>query len=80
MLDEMEIPTLADVEGAARRISGQVHRTPVLTSNTFDDMAGATLHFKAENLQKGGAFKARGAANALSALSPIALARGVATV
>jgi len=53
--------------------------TPVLTSNTLDALAGARLHFKCENLQKGGAFKARGATNAVFALSETQARRGVAT-
>ncbi len=56
--------TLRDVLAAADRIGPYVHRTPVLTSNTFDLEIGAALYFKCENLQKVGAFKARGAINA----------------
>ena len=54
-----------DVVDAARRIRPYVHRTPVFTSSTFDDEIGARVFFKAENLQKVGAFKARGATNAV---------------
>ena len=57
------------IEDARERITGKVSVTPVLTSNTLDALAGARLHFKCENLQKGGAFKARGATNAVFALS-----------
>ncbi len=55
----------ADVEAAAARIAPYVHRTPVFTSSTLDDQLGASIFFKAENLQKIGAFKARGATNAV---------------
>jgi threonine dehydratase len=72
-------PTLADVEAAARRIEGRVHRTPVLTCATLDEIAGATLFFKCENLQKVGAFKIRGATNTVFQLDAGELARGVAT-
>ncbi|MFC6792439.1 threo-3-hydroxy-L-aspartate ammonia-lyase [Methylobacterium komagatae] len=70
-------PVFADVETAARRIAGVAHRTPVLTSRTADAMAGARLFFKAENLQRGGAFKFRGAYNAISALPDEVRRRGV---
>src|SRR5579862_3925013 len=64
---------------ARARIAGKVHVTPVLTSQALDELAGAQLYFKCENLQKGGAFKARGASNAVFALSDEAARRGVAT-
>ena len=57
-----------DVVEAARRIAGHVHRTPVLTSKTIDAMLGAEIHFKCENLQRSGAFKIRGATNAVRSL------------
>ena len=57
--------TFSDIEAAAERIGPHVHRTPVLTSSTLDRMLGATAFVKAENLQKIGAFKARGATNAV---------------
>lgn len=72
-----DLPTFADVAEAARRLEGVAHRTPVLTSRTADAMAGAHLFFKAENLQRGGAFKFRGAYNAISALPEAVRARGV---
>ncbi|MGH1590815.1 threo-3-hydroxy-L-aspartate ammonia-lyase [Methylobacterium phyllosphaerae] len=72
-------PTYADVARAAERIAGVAHRTPVLTSHTADAMTGAKLFFKAENLQRAGAFKFRGAYNAISALPESARARGVIT-
>jgi threo-3-hydroxy-L-aspartate ammonia-lyase len=67
----------ADVEAAARRLAGQAHRTPVLTSHTADRELGASIHFKCENFQRMGAFKFRGAFNALSRLSHDERARGV---
>ncbi|SFU32464.1 threonine dehydratase [Methylobacterium sp. 174MFSha1.1] len=69
--------TFADVEAAAGRIAGIAHRTPVLTSRTADARTGATLFFKAEPLQRAGAFKFRGACNAIAALSPEQRRRGV---
>ncbi|MDE0036387.1 MAG: pyridoxal-phosphate dependent enzyme [Gammaproteobacteria bacterium] len=58
-----------DVVAAARRIAGHVHRTPVLTSRTIDALLGAEVHFKCENLQRSGAFKIRGATNAVRSLA-----------
>jgi threo-3-hydroxy-L-aspartate ammonia-lyase len=66
-----------DVEAAARRLAGHAHRTPVLTSHTADAELGASLFFKCENFQRMGAFKFRGAFNALSRLEGPARARGV---
>ncbi|KQW93749.1 serine dehydratase [Massilia sp. Root418] len=60
------LPTYEDVAAAARRIEGHAHRTPVLRSRTADEELGAQVFFKAENLQRMGAFKFRGAFNALS--------------
>lgn len=71
--------TIQDVEAAARRIQGVVHRTPVLTCGAIDALAGARISFKCENFQKVGAFKMRGAANAVLALSTAEARRGVAT-
>lgn len=73
----LRIPTFADVRTAQSRIAGQAHRTPVLTSRTADQRTGASLFFKAENLQRGGAFKFRGAYNAIAALDADARSRGV---
>src|SRR5437867_2927526 len=75
----MELPTYADVESAARQIAGAAHRTPVATSHTVNARTGAEVFFKCENLQRGGAFKFRGAYNALSRLSPDERRRGVVT-
>ena len=74
-----DAPTLDDVREAATRIAPWVHRTPVMTSRTLDQRAGATLLFKCENLQRVGAFKARGASNAVLSLNGDARARGVVT-
>jgi threonine dehydratase len=60
--------TLADVQSAAERIAGVAHRTPVMTSRTLDALAGRSVFLKCENLQRGGAFKFRGAYNAISRL------------
>ncbi|HWZ85786.1 MAG TPA: pyridoxal-phosphate dependent enzyme [Thermoanaerobaculia bacterium] len=59
--------TWQDIEDAKRRLAGVAHRTPVLHSRQFDDESGATVYFKAENLQRGGAFKFRGAYNKIKA-------------
>jgi threonine dehydratase len=72
--------SLDDVRAAAVRIAGAAHRTPVLTSRALDAATGATVFLKAENLQRVGAFKFRGAYNAVAALTGEERARGVATV
>jgi threonine dehydratase len=72
-------PTFAEVEAARERLRPFVHRTPVLTCQTLDRLSGAKLFFKAENFQKTGAFKYRGATNAVRCLSEAEAARGVAT-
>ncbi len=71
--------TIADVRRAARRISPYVHRTPVITSGTIDRLTGTSVAFKCENLQKVGAFKARGALNAVLGMADTTAARGVVT-
>lgn len=71
--------TLDDVLAAANRISGHIHRTPVLTSSAIDEATGARLFFKCENFQKCGAFKIRGAANAVFSLTDEAALAGVVT-
>jgi threo-3-hydroxy-L-aspartate ammonia-lyase len=68
-----------DVEAAARRIEGVAHRTPVLSSRQLDEATGAQVFLKAENLQRIGAFKFRGAYNAVASLTEEERARGVAT-
>ena len=72
-------PTYADVADAANRIAGAAHRTPVLTSRTADALAGASLFFKCENFQRMGAFKFRGAFNAISHFSDSQRKAGVLT-
>ena len=62
--------TFDDVRQAAQRLAGQAHRTPVLRSRSADERSGASLFFKCENLQRMGAFKFRGAYNALSQFTP----------
>jgi threonine dehydratase len=69
----------ADVESAAAQIAGVAHKTPVATSHTIDAETGATFFFKCENLQRAGAFKFRGAYNALSRLNGDQRSRGVVT-
>jgi len=67
----------ADVAAAAQRLAGHAHRTPVLTSRSVNERTGATVFFKCENLQRIGAFKFRGAYNAMSQLPPEERRRGV---
>ncbi|MFB9151062.1 beta-hydroxyaspartate dehydratase BhcB [Roseovarius ramblicola] len=71
--------TIDDMHAARARIAPYIHRTPVLTSSYLNELTGADLHFKCENFQKAGAFKARGASNAVFGLSDEQAARGVAT-
>jgi threonine dehydratase len=73
------VPTRSDIEQAHERIKVYIHHTPILTSNSLDELAGCELYFKCENFQKVGAFKARGAMNAVLALSREERAKGVAT-
>ncbi len=75
----MYIPTYQDVEAAHARIAPYIHRTPILTSSYLNALTGAELYFKCENFQKAGAFKARGASNAVFGLSDAQAAKGVAT-
>jgi len=76
---ELYIPDFDDVRQARERIAPYIHRTPVLTSTYLNELSGAELFFKCENFQKAGAFKVRGASNAVFGLSDEAAARGVAT-
>jgi threonine dehydratase len=78
-MNEMGDPEFADVEAAAVRIAPHVRATPLLGSQQLSERCGMTVEFKCENLQYGGAFKARGATNAVFALPAAAAARGVAT-
>ncbi|MGR3272263.1 pyridoxal-phosphate dependent enzyme [Thalassococcus profundi] len=73
------LPTYADMLAAHERIKPYIHRTPVLTSSFLNEKTGAELFFKCENFQKAGAFKVRGASNAVFGLSDEQAARGVAT-
>jgi threonine dehydratase len=75
----MLIPTFDDVLAAHARIAPHIHRTPVLTSSYLNDLTGAELFFKCENFQKAGAFKVRGACNAVFGLSDEMAAKGVCT-
>ncbi|RQR60094.1 threo-3-hydroxy-L-aspartate ammonia-lyase [Burkholderia sp. Bp9126] len=68
-MNQLPLPTYADVAAAAARLEGHAHRTPVMTSRTINDELGAQVFFKCENLQRMGAFKFRGAFNALSRFS-----------
>lgn len=77
--EPLSLPSFDDVMRAAERIRPWAHRTPVLTCVGLDRMAGARLFFKCEHLQKAGAFKFRGATNAVFALDEEAARRGVAT-
>src|SRR5688572_19491343 len=73
----MHVPTIEDVKAAAKRIDGIVVRTPLVRNDALDAQTGAKVFVKAENLQRGGAFKIRGATNAIAALAPDVRARGV---
>jgi threonine dehydratase len=75
----MYIPTFDDVKAARERIDPYVHRTPVLTSSYLNQLTGAELFFKCENFQKAGAFKVRGASNAVFGLPDEMTEKGVAT-
>jgi len=70
--------TLETIKEAAARIDGHIHRTPVMTSRSFDERAGREVFFKCENLQRAGAFKIRGATNKILSLSEAEKSRGVA--
>src|SRR5438105_3835820 len=72
--------TLELIKQAADRIAGRVHRTPVMTSRSFNEVAGCEVFFKCENLQRAGAFKARGATNKILSLSDDEKKRGVIAV
>jgi len=78
-IDNMLVPEFEDVLIAQQRIQPYIHRTPVLTSSFLNQLTGAELFFKCENFQKAGAFKVRGACNAVFGLSEEMAAKGVAT-
>lgn len=71
------IPTIEDVKAAAKRIEGIAVRTPLIRNDVLDELTGAKVWVKAENLQRGGAFKMRGATNAIAALAPEVREKGV---
>ena len=73
----MSEPTIDDIRAAADRIGPYIHRTPVLTCSALDRMCGGEIFFKCENFQKVGAFKMRGATNAVFALGDEEASRGV---
>ncbi len=75
----LQIPSIDDVHQARERIAPYIHVTPVLTSRSLDELSGASLFFKCENLQKAGAFKVRGASNAVFGLDEVTAKSGVAT-
>lgn len=75
----LALPDLAAIRAAHARIVPHIHRTPVMTSQALDAMTGATLFFKCENFQQVGAFKARGACNAVFSLAADVAAKGVVT-
>ena len=78
-IHDLPPPDIDTVFDAAARIAPYAHATPILTSHALDAEAGAALHFKAEQLQRAGAFKFRGACNAVFSLAPAQAARGVVT-
>src|SRR5512138_3275528 len=71
--------TLTDIQQAAERIKPSIHHTPILTNESLNQRVGAQVYLKCENLQKVGAFKFRGASNAVNSLSDDEAARGVCT-
>lgn len=79
MTDPLPI-SFADIESAAARLAGKARRTPVMTSHTVNAMTGASVFFKCENFQRGGAFKFRGAYNFVASLSPEVRAKGVLAI
>src|SRR5215212_2311471 len=79
MADRLELPDFAAIRAARERIARYVHVTPVITSRSLDELMGAHLYLKCENFQKVGAFKARGACNAVFSLADTEAAHGVVT-
>ncbi len=75
-MSDSPLPCVDDLLAAAARIAPHASVTPVLQSHVLDGLAGASLAFKAEHLQRGGAFKFRGACNAVWSLEPVAMRRG----
>ncbi len=79
MTDARTIPTADELSAACQRVAPHAHRTPVLRARYFDEQCGAELYFKCENMQRVGAFKFRGAVNAIFSLPDAQVARGVVT-
>ncbi|GAA2632779.1 pyridoxal-phosphate dependent enzyme [Paractinoplanes durhamensis] len=77
-MTDTTVVSLQDIRDAAHRMAGAVHHTPVIRSRTLDALLGSRVYLKAENLQRIGAFKFRGAYNAIAQLSPAELSRGIA--
>ncbi len=75
----MKIPNFAEIKKAHNRIKNFIHRTPVLTCQSLNKITGAEIYFKCENFQKVGAFKIRGATNAVFSLGQVGVEKGVAT-
>lgn len=75
----IRVPSIDDVRAAHQRIKPYIHETPVLTSSYLNELTGAQLFFKCENFQKAGAFKVRGASNAVFSLTDEEASKGVAT-
>jgi threonine dehydratase len=78
-MDNIHEPSKEEIINAAVRIQPYIHRTPVLTCSAIDEIAGANIFFKCENLQKAGAFKTRGAVNAVFSYDGYDIKQGVAT-
>jgi len=78
-MSSIDLPTIDDIRAATARIAPHAVRTPVLRNPELDALLGAQLHFKCENLQRGGAFKFRGACNAVFALEAAQAQRGIVT-
>ena len=78
-MNEAPLPTSADIQAAQRRLAGQANITPIFTSRSLDERVGMSVFLKAESLQRGGAFKFRGAYNTISQLSAAERKRGVIT-
>lgn len=76
---EKRIPEFSEIKDAALRIKPHVHRTPILTCDTFNELFSSEIYFKCENFQKAGSFKSRGAVNAVFSLSEEQLLKGVGT-
>lgn len=78
-MEKARLPTFIEIQEARRRLAGKAHETPIFTSRSLDERVGMSVFLKAENMQRGGAFKFRGAYNTISQLSAAERARGVIT-